>query len=274
MVPRDYYADLGVSPEASPKEIKTAYRRLAFRHHPDRNRDNPAAAEAMKRVNEAYAVLSDPVKRREYDALRREFGQTAHDRFRTRHSDQEIFSGSDIDAVFEEMARLFGLRGMEEAFRDLYGPAYRGFAFKPRRRTVRTVIFSRPIRPGRGFGGGVEAGGIRGPIARFIIRRLTGIELPQDGGDLHDRILLDPQFAAVGGPYAYEHRALGKRLVVKVPAGVRPGQRIRLAGMGMPGRHGGRPGDLLLRVEWRRPVLDRLRQSLRRLGERFSGRQR
>jgi curved DNA-binding protein len=262
---QDYYAALGVPENAAPKEIKAAYRRLAFRHHPDRNRGNPAAAEEMKRVNEAYAVLSDPVKRGEYDSLRREYGRTAHDRFRTRHSDQEIFSGSDINSIFEELSRMFGLRGIDDIFRDVYGPAYRGFEFKPCRRSMRTVIFSRPIRSGRPPGAAPPAGGIRGPILRFVIRRLTGIELPVDGRDLSDRILLDPQLALRGGPYAYYHRWRGKKLVVTIPPGVRPGQRIRLAGMGTAGRNGGRPGDLLLQVEWRRPPLKIAADFLRRL---------
>jgi DnaJ-class molecular chaperone len=66
----DYYQILDVDQKASSKQIKAAYRKLAFQYHPDRNRKNPESAEKMKRVNEAYAVLSDAAKRREYDTLR------------------------------------------------------------------------------------------------------------------------------------------------------------------------------------------------------------
>ena len=97
----DYYKVLGIEPEAESEEIKTAYRDLAFKYHPDRNQDNPAAAEKMKRVNEAYAVLSDPGKRRAYNALRDQYGHAAHDHFRKSYSDQDIFTGSDIHQIFE-----------------------------------------------------------------------------------------------------------------------------------------------------------------------------
>jgi curved DNA-binding protein CbpA len=67
---RDYYEVLGIGPDASGEEIKRAYHRLAFQCHPDRNRKSEAAHEEMEEINEAYAVLSDPIKRREYDLPR------------------------------------------------------------------------------------------------------------------------------------------------------------------------------------------------------------
>jgi curved DNA-binding protein len=66
---KDYYQILEVEKEASSQKIKEAYRRLAFQYHPDRNKGNPPAVEKMKEINEAYAVLSDPKKRRDYDAF-------------------------------------------------------------------------------------------------------------------------------------------------------------------------------------------------------------
>ena len=67
---RDYYEVLGIEPSASAEEIKRAYHRAAFQRHPDRNRESEEAHEEMERINEAYAVLSDPIKRREYDLPR------------------------------------------------------------------------------------------------------------------------------------------------------------------------------------------------------------
>jgi DnaJ-class molecular chaperone len=248
----DYYATLGLPPQAEPRQVKEAYRRLAFEHHPDRNRGTPAAAETMKRINEAYAVLSHPVKRREYDALRERFGSAAHSRFRTRHTEQDIFSGSDINAVFEELARSFGFRGFEDIFRDVYGQSPQGFEFKRPRVTIRTFGFGRPFRSGGSGGARPPSAGILGRLARLALGKL-GDGLPRNGADIHDRIRINPELAAAGGPYAYLLRPVSKKLVVKIPPGVRAGQRIRLAGMGAPGRNGGKGGDLFLEVRLRRP---------------------
>ncbi len=106
MSQNDYYQILDVDQKASSKQIKEAYRKRAFKYHPDRNRQNPDAAEKMKRINEAYAVLSDANKRREYDTLRQQFGSAAYSQFRQSYSERDIFSGSDINQILEQMARL------------------------------------------------------------------------------------------------------------------------------------------------------------------------
>jgi curved DNA-binding protein len=261
----DYYRMLGLEPRAETGEIKEAYRRLAFEHHPDRNRGNPTAAERMKGLNEAYAVLSNPEKRRRYDDLRRQFGSAAHGRFRTSHSEQDIFSGSDINAVFEEMARAAGFRGADDIFREFYGQTYQSFRFRRPGVRVRAFGFGRPAANAR-TGGRVSWGaGLLERIARRALGRLVGGAPPEKGADLRDRIRLDPKFAAAGGPYAYFHRQRSKKLVVKVPANVREGQHIRLAGMGAQGRAGGRSGDLLLEVRFRRPVWGRLQRWAKRV---------
>ena len=79
MATQDYYKILGVSPDAGSDDIKAAYRRQAFEYHPDRNGDDPAAAEKMKALNEAYAVLSDDNKRRQYQSLYQQYGDGARD---------------------------------------------------------------------------------------------------------------------------------------------------------------------------------------------------
>jgi DnaJ-class molecular chaperone len=261
----DYYHTLGVTPEAGAGQIKTAYRKLAFQHHPDRNQGNLASADAMKRVNEAYAVLSDPGKRREYDGLRRQFGSSAYSRFRTAHSEQDIFSGSDINSVLEEMARAFGFRGFEDIFKDFYGQAYQEFEFKRPGGSVRTIIFGRTLARSSDREAVGQAAGPLGRIARFAFRKLSGIELPVNGAAIYDRIHLDRGLAASGGPYAYFLRERSKKLVVQIPSGVREGQRIRLAGMGGKGKAGGRDGDLFLEVRLRRPLLKELKNFFSRV---------
>jgi len=112
MEQKDYYRILGVESNAGQKQIKDAYRKLAFEYHPDRNKDNPATAEKMKELNEAYAVISNPAKRKDYDALKQQYGSFAYSRFRQNYSEQDIFRGSDINQIFEEMGRVFGFRSL------------------------------------------------------------------------------------------------------------------------------------------------------------------
>lgn len=250
---RDYYRDLGVSSGASEKEIKEAYRKLAFRYHPDRNRDDAGAAVRMKSINEAYAVLSDPRKRSEYDALRSRFGSSAHGRFRQARTHEDIFRGSDVHEIFEEMARSFGLRGFDDIFKEFYGSEYRTFSFRgPGGMRGKGGVF---------FGGAARRGGRRRGLrnlARTLLETAGWPAQPRKGEDALEEIVLSEETAAAGGPYAHRSRDRGKKLIVKIPPGVREGQRIRLAGMGKPGR-GGPPGDLYLKVKIRKPLLQKLR---------------
>ncbi|NTW07144.1 MAG: J domain-containing protein [Syntrophaceae bacterium] len=90
----DYYEILGVNKKASAEEIKKAYRKLAVKWHPDKNPNNKAAAEEkFKKISEAYAVLSDEEKRRNYD----NFGSA--DQFRQQYSQEDIFKGVDLDEI-------------------------------------------------------------------------------------------------------------------------------------------------------------------------------
>ena len=130
MAQEDYYQVLGVDQNATDQQIKEAFRKLAFKYHPDRNKEDPAAVEKMKKVNEAYAVISNPAKKREYDTLKNQFGSSAYTHFRNNYSEQDIFSGSDVNHIFEEMAKTFGLRGSNEIFKEFYGRGYQQFEFK------------------------------------------------------------------------------------------------------------------------------------------------
>ena len=255
MSPNDYYQILDVDQKASSRQIKEAYRKLAFQYHPDRNSKNPAAAEKMKQVNEAYAVLSDAAKRGEYDTLRQQFGSSAYSQFRQNYSEQDIFSGSDINQILEQMARKFGLRGFEEIFKEFYGQGYQRYEFRKPGFFAKSYFFSGP-RQTRGMNQtGFPLQGSVGKLARFFLKQFSGIELPEDGADINDTISLSAEHARQGGPYAYYLRKKDKKLVVKIPAGVKHNQPIRLVGMGEDGKGGGKAGDLYLKVRIRKPLL-------------------
>jgi len=120
MATRDYYEILGVNKSASDEEIKRAYRKLAMKYHPDRNPNKKEAEERFKEINEAYAVLSDKEKRKQYDT----FGKEG---FHQRFTQEDIFRGFDFDDI---LSNLFGGRGRRESryggrggfdFGDIFG---------------------------------------------------------------------------------------------------------------------------------------------------------
>lgn len=266
----DYYGVLGLEKDATPDQVKQAYRRLAFQCHPDRNLGNPDSTEKMKQVNEAYATLCDPAKRREYDFLRERYGDLASDRFRQAHSGEDMFQGTDIEQVLQEFARAFGFRSPEAIFRDFYGGAhsyeFRGpgtygrvfiFGGQPRSQRLDSSMPAVSVPPLPGF---------LGKLIRFVFKRITGLEFPEKGKDMETVLTLRSDLAAAGGEVKYRHRANGvrKALVVKVPPGIKTGQGIRLKGMGGTGRGGAEPGDLYLRVKvvkpWWRRLFKRTRE--------------
>jgi DnaJ-class molecular chaperone len=255
MTERDYYTILGVDQAADSKQIKDAFRQLALKYHPDRNQGNPEAADKMKWLNEAYAVLSNPDKRREYNSIRQQFGSSAYGKFRQTYSERDIFSGSDINQIFEQMARASGLRGFEEIFKEFYGQGYQNYEFRKPGVFARGWVFPGKAgqQPQSPFTGNV------GKIYKYLFKKLSGFELPEDGAHIRDAIYLSPQQAREGGPYAYYLKRKAKKLVVKIPRGVNEGQKIRLAGMGEAGKGGGEPGDLYLKVHITRPLLQTIR---------------
>jgi DnaJ-class molecular chaperone len=257
MAQRDYYQLLGVDQDAEPKKIKEAYRELAFKYHPDRNEKNPDSAEMMKSVNEAYAVLSNAEKRRAYDAMRNRFGDNAYGQFRNTYSEQDIFNDSDIHQIFEEMARSFGLRGVDAIFGDFYGSRYQRFAFRQQGLHGKGFIYRGGFgkRRGKTMPGSAPPG--VGRLATYLFQKVAGLSLPQTGEDIHDTIHLTPEFARSGGPFPYHHRRRSKKLVVSIPAGTKEGQQIRLSQMGAAGKNGGPTGDLYLNVKFKKPLLEK-----------------
>ena len=263
---RDYYEILGVSPEADITQIKEAYRELALAYHPDRNQNDPAATEKMKQINEAYAVLADAGKRREYDDLRHQFGSGAHQHFRQQYSYQDIFKDSDIHRMFDEISRAFGLRGVDEIFKEFYGSGYHRFEFHRPGFSAKGFFFGGifQFRPS-GRRGRSHSRLPFGKLSQFLLEKIGGMALPADGQDLQDSIRISATQAKQGGPYAYRHRQTAKKLIVNIPPGIRSGQRIRLTGLGEAGKAGGKPGDLYLKVRIHQPLMQKLTQTIKGL---------
>jgi DnaJ-class molecular chaperone len=261
---KDYYEILGVEKEASPQKIKEAYRKLAFQYHPDRNRENPSAVEKMKEINEAYAVLSDPKKKNDYDTCFERYGPYAYDRFKERYSEQDIFRGSDINQIFQQMAKTFGFRSFEEVFRESYGQGYHTFEFQRPGVSGRGFVFFGP-----GFGrvkrqeipGSYEIfSGTLGKIIQYLLKKTFGVREPSRGKDLEDVIYLTPRQALEGGKGKYLHRKRSKELIITIPPAIKGGKRIRLKRMGAPGKDGGEPGDLYLKVKIKKPLLEKVKE--------------
>ena len=116
---RDYYEILGLSRSASGAEIKDSYRKLALKYHPDRNK-SPEAEGKFKEISEAYAVLSDPNKRRQYDML-------GHAGFDQRYSPEDIFRGVDFESIFKNFGFGFGFD-----FEDFFSPFFGRRSFRRR----------------------------------------------------------------------------------------------------------------------------------------------
>ncbi len=260
MEQQDYYKVLRVETSASQQQVKESYRKLAFEYHPDRNQGDTAAATQMKAINESYAVLSDPQKRSRYDALWQTYGDAAHGRFRQAYSEQDIFRGSDIHQIFEEFSRAFGLRSFDEVFKDSYGPGYRSFEF--RRSNAFGRVFVGMQGQGRGgLGSGFPMGGQLGRLIKYGLKKKWGIELPEKGKDVQDVIAVSSEMLQSGGKISYLCRKNQKELLVSIPPGMRAGQKIRLKGMGEPGKGGAESGDLYVEVQTRNPLFQKISKS-------------
>ncbi len=270
---KDYYKVLGVSEASTPDEIKKSYRNLAFRYHPDKN---PDSQELMKEINEAYAVLSNPDKRQEYDRLRQSFGTFARDRFRQTHTDEDIFRNSDINQIFEELSRIFGFSRPEDIFsRDaFYGRNYREFKFKGPGVSGGGFFIFGPMgnvyRSDKGLAGKESLASklmIKGlgMFQKMAAKRL-GIVLPEKGRDLSDSITVTPAEAASGGKVRYivNKPVKSREILITVPPGIREGQKIKLKGLGDQGKSGGEAGDLFLKVRIRRHFIEWMKEILKR----------
>jgi molecular chaperone DnaJ len=261
---KDYYKVLGVSKDASADEIKKSYRKLARKHHPDANKGNTASEEKFKEISEAYNVLSDDKRRKEYDEARSLFGSGGM-RMPGQGGGQGGF-GFDLGDIFGNQPNSTGGR-----LGDLLGGMFGnrgGTQARPRRgadiETEASLTFGDAIDgatvtlrlAGEGpcatcAGTGAKAGTVPRvcPSCEGTgqeSRNLGGFALSEPCKTCRGRGLVvdDPCPVCSGSGRAMSTRTIQAR----IPAGVGDGQRIKLKGKGAPGERGGPAGDLYVRV--------------------------
>ncbi|MGL5866537.1 MAG: DnaJ C-terminal domain-containing protein [Dermatophilaceae bacterium] len=222
---KDFYAILGVPSDADDAAVKKAYRKLARTHHPDQNANDPAAEQRFKDIGEAHAVLADPKQRQEYDAVRSMAGGGA--RFRAGPGGPGAGGFEDIFSAFS------GGGGGQRVRFSPGGPGGPGGAGPPGGQGDLDDLLAQMFA---GRGGGAD------PYTRFGAPRA-----PRPGADVHARTTLSFRDAVEGSTVALS-MAEGRRITIKIPAGVRDGQRIRLRGKGSEGDQGAPKGDLLVTV--------------------------
>lgn len=259
---KDYYRVLGVSPEASPEEIKRAYRRLALESHPDRNPGDRMAEERFKEISEAYGVLVDPEKRRQYDTFRRAGFPPGDAGFRYRQEDifRDVFTDPTASAIFDELRREFQRMGLrfDDRFFDQTFFGGRGFVFGGvfvmgpggsvfsrtfRHRPVETQTQDRPALTD----GVLKEAGKR--LKRFLTGLLRGDWVTTQGPDQYAELSVTSEEAHRGTKKPVAVRRDGRReeLLVTVPPGVQTGTRLRLRAKGASGPDR-TPGDLYLTI--------------------------
>jgi curved DNA-binding protein len=277
----DYYKILGVSRSATEAEIKKAYRKLAMKYHPDHARGDKTAEDRFKKISEAYAVLSDKEKRREYDT----FGSEG---FRQKFSQEDIFRGFNINDILREFGfggDIFGGQGGGTRFSYRTGsPFGGGHARQPQAARGADLVYEMPLTLREAAFGTTKTVSLQGPqgvpeqITVKIPKGMTaGKKLRLEGkgnpgafggprGDLYIQATLieDPVFS-VQDQDLITHREIkiseallgttlavptldGKQLNLKVPPGTRSATRMRLAGHGLPSMKGSRRGDLFVHI--------------------------
>jgi curved DNA-binding protein len=276
---KNYYHLLGVSVEATPEEIKRVYRRLALEYHPDRNPGDRRAEERFKEISEAYGVLIDPEKRRQYDTFRAGF-RPGDAGFRYRQEDifRDVFSNPSTSAIFDELRREFqrmGFRFDDRFFQQTFfggrgfvfggvfvmGPGgvfSRTFGRRPVKEQWRERVERQrgepldqtrgePVEPPALTGGVLKAAGRK--LKSFLSGLLAGDWIKTQGPDLYAELVVTAEEARQGTkkPVAVRRNGEREELLVTIPPGVWTGTRLRLKEKGTTGPHG-TLGDLYLTI--------------------------
>jgi curved DNA-binding protein len=284
MADTDYYKTLGVEKGASSAEIKKAYRKLAMKYHPDHAKDDKSAEEKFKKISEAYAVLSDDEKRKQYDT----YGSAG---FHQRFSQEDIFRNFDFSDIFREFG--IGGRGFstgDGGFRFSFGGGS-PFGGRPGKQAApkgsdlvyelsltlkevatgcnKTVSFQHQGKS-ENINVKIPKGMINGKKLRLAGK---GEPSPYGGpaGDLYIKSMVmdDPLFAtdnhdlivnreikltqALLGTQIAVPTIDGKEMTLKIPAGTRHKTKMRLGGLGLPHMQGSGRGDLYVMVHIQMP---------------------
>ena len=244
---KDYYQILGLDKSASKEDIKRAFRKLARKHHPDVNPDEPKTGEKFKEINEAYGILSDDKKREMYDKFGVIEGDpSAHQQWGGAPGGGSVHRGPDGTTYYYSTSGNPGDFDFSDIFGSMGGQSGRsgqgGFDFFNDLGDIFDVFSNR--------GGSTRA---RSPQYRNV---------PREGDDLRYDMEIGFMDAFTGGQRKVQYRdpATGKtaNLTVKIPRGVHDNQKLRLKGKGMPGENGGRAGDLYIAVHVQKhPVFTR-----------------
>lgn len=261
----DYYSILGLPKGASLEDIKKSYRKLALQYHPDRNPGDKKAEETFKKISEAYAVLSDPEKKKQYDL----FGDQ---KFHQNYSSEDIFRGADFHTIFREFdlgggdffSRIFsgsgfggsegfyqgssGRRGASKgqdveypltiSFLESYNGAEKNISYRLNDGSTQDFKLKVPagVREGaklRVAGKGAQSpfGGKSGDL--YVVISVAGHpDFSRTGNDIETPVLLKLSEALLG--CSKEVTTLEGKKRVKIPAGVKPGTKVRLKGLGFP----------------------------------------
>jgi len=282
----DYYQILGVNKTASEGEIKKAYRKLAMKYHPDHTKGDKAAEEKFKKISEAYAVLSDKEKRKEYDT----FGSEG---FRQRFSQEDIFRGFDFGDIFREFgfggSDAFSGRGGGRRFTFGSGSPFGSGARQQQAQMKGSdLIYELPLTLQEIASGTSKMINIQhqGRSEKMTVQipkgliegkklRLTGKGSPSSyggpPGDLYikakvfpDALFSSQEFDlylnqdvklsdAILGTTVSVPTLAGKQLNLKIPAGTTHGTKMRLAGHGLPHMKGNEKGNLYVRIQVKMP---------------------